>query len=112
MPEVAVPLPPTDTVTVRSVVIADAAVAVTVTITAVCPSVTLDGFTDSVTAGLTSSSASVTVAPVTVVFRLLPATPMVSLPSLVVSWIGFRVNVPVPLSALAAMVTSKLDTAA
>ena len=106
------PVFPTFTDTVRAVVIAAAAVAVTVTVVADALSPTSAGLTDSVTAGLTSSSASVTVVPVTVVFRLLPATPMVSFPSLVVSWIGFRVNVPVPLVALAAMVTSKFDTAA
>ncbi len=106
------PLSPTFTDTVRAVVIADAAVAVTVTEVAEALSLTFEGLTESVTAGLTSSSASVTVVPVTVVFRLVPATPMVSFPSLVLSWVGFRVKVPVPLVELAAMVTSKFDTAA
>ena len=50
--------------------------------------------------------------PVTVlVFVLLPSTPMVSLPSTVVSWIGVRVKVPVPVVAFAAMVMPKSFTA-
>ena len=104
--------PPTFTATVRAEVIADAAVAVTVTVVADALSLTLAGLTDSVTAGLMSSSARVTVAPVTVVFRLVPATPMVSFPSLVVSCVGVRVKVPVPLVAFAAILMSKFDTAA
>ena len=51
-----------------------------------------------------SSSTSVSVVPVTVESELVPAMPMVSLPSLVVSWVGVRVNVPVPLVAFAAIV--------
>ena len=106
------PLPPTDTVTVRAEVIAEAAVAVTVTCFPAAPSLTLDGFTDSVIAGCWSSSVSVTVVPVTTESVLVPATPMVSSPSTVVSWVGVSVNVPVPLVAFAAIVTSKSDTAA
>ena len=58
-----------------------------------------------------SSSTSVSVVPVTVESELVPATPMVSLPSLVVSWVGVRVKLPVPLVALAAMVMVKSETA-
>ena len=59
-----------------------------------------------------SSSTSVSVVPVTVASELVPAMPMVSLPSLVVSWVGVRVKLPVPLVAFAAIVMSKSDTAA
>ena len=59
-----------------------------------------------------SSSTSVSVVPVTVDSELVPAMPMVSLPSLVVSWVGVRVKLPVPLVAFAAIVMSKSDTAA
>ena len=45
------PLPPTETVTSRDDAMAEAAVAVTVTDVALAPSLTLDGDTDSVTAG-------------------------------------------------------------
>ena len=50
MPDVAVPLPPTDTVTVRATEWADEA-AVTVTVVAPSASLTFVGFTDSVTCG-------------------------------------------------------------
>ena len=75
-------------------------------------SLRLDVLVDSVTAGRVSSSVSATVVPVTVVAVLLPETPMLSPPSTVVSWVVVSVNVPVPLVAFAAMVTSKFDTAA
>ena len=45
------PLPPTETVTVRAEEIADAAVAVTFTVVADASSCTLDGSSESVTAG-------------------------------------------------------------
>ena len=99
MPSVALsPLEPTATVTVRAEVIADVAVAVTVTVVAEAPSPTLDGLADSVTGGLTSSSTIVTVVPVTVVVRAqpAPARTTVSSPSFVVSCLGVRVKVPVP----------------
>ena len=51
MPRDAVPVPPTDTVTVRADETAEAAVAVTVTDVADAPSFTLAGFVDNVTAG-------------------------------------------------------------
>ena len=50
--------------------------------------------------------------PVTVELGLAPSTPMVSLPSTDVSWVGVSVNVPVPVLAFAAMVMVKSDTAA
>ena len=59
-----------------------------------------------------SSSLSVTVVPFTVELGLVPATPMVSLPSTAVSCVGVNVNVPVPLVALAAIVTVKSATVA
>ena len=86
-------------------------VAVTVTVSLALLSLTDDGLADRVMAWL-SSSVSVTVVPVTVVLGLVPATPMVSLPSTDVSWDGVRVNVPVPLVAFAAMVTVKSATVA
>ena len=96
----------------RAVVAADADFAVTVTDVADAPSPTFDGLADSVTAGWTSSSASVSVAPVTVVRGPWPATPIVSSPSVVVSWVGVRVNVPVPVIAFAAIVIVKSATVA
>ena len=86
-------------------------VAVTVTVSLALLSLTDDGLADRVMAWV-SSSVSVTVVPVTVELGLVPATPMVSLPSTTVSWVGVRVNVPVPLVALAAMVTVKSATVA
>ena len=49
--------------------------------------------------------------PVTVILVPLPATPIVSLPSTTVSWIGVTGNVPVPLVAFAAMVIVNCDHA-
>ena len=69
-------------------------------------------FIDNATASL-SSSVSVIVAFVIVVFGLLPSTPMVSLYSTTVSWVGVRVKrARSPLVALAAIVMSKSVTAA
>ena len=53
------PLPPTDTVTVRTDPTASAAVAVTVTDVAPAASLMLDGAAESVTAGSVSASVSV-----------------------------------------------------
>ena len=92
--------------------IVEAAVAVTVTEVADALSLTLDVLTERVTGGRDSSSVSATVVPVTVVAALLPETPMVSPPSSRVSWVGVRVNVPVPVVALAAIVMLKSETAA
>ena len=86
--------------------------AVTVTVVPDAPSPTLDGLRLRFTAGAVSSSLSVTVAPVTSMIGLVPATPIVSLPSTVVSWVGVSVNVPVPVVPFAAIVMSKFDTAA
>ena len=102
---------PTDTDTVRATAIAVAAVAVTVTDVPDASSPSVRRFSDKVTESL-SSSVSVIVAFVIVVFGLLPSTPIVSLCSTTVSWVGVRVNVPVPLVAFAAMVMSKSVTAA
>ena len=55
---------------------------------------------------------SVTVVPVTVMPVPLPATPIVSGPSTVVSSVGVRVNVPVPLVWFAAIEIVKSVTAA
>ena len=104
-------LPPTATDTVRAVEIAEPAVAVTVTLVAASFSATLSGLADSVIACV-SSSVSVRLVPVTVIDVPLPEIPMVSSPSTDESSVGVRVKVPVPLVALAAMVTSKLVTAA
>ena len=49
---------------------------------------------------------------VTVESVLVPATPMVSLPSTLVSWVGVSVNVPVPVVAFALSVIVKSETAA
>ena len=87
-------------------------VAVTVTSSLLLPSDTVDGLAERSMPWL-SSSASVTVVPVTVVvLGLVPATPIVSLPSTAVSWVGVRVKVPVPLVAFAAIVTVKSATVA
>ena len=111
MPEVALsPLEPTETVTVRADETALLAVAVTVTVVADASSFTLDGATVRVTTE--SSSASVSVVPVTVECALVPATPMVSSPSTVVSSVGVSVNVPVPVVAFAASEIVKSVTAA
>ena len=105
------PVPPTDTVTVRATAIAVAAVAVTVTDVPDASSPSTFRFSDKVTESL-SSSVSVIVAFVIVVFGLLPSTPIVSLYSTRVSWVGVRVKLPVPLVAFAAMVIVKSVTAA
>ena len=102
---------PTDTVTVVVVLRATLMVAVTVIVSLVLSSATVDGLTErSIT--WVSSSVKVTVVPVTVEDALVPATPMVSLPSTRVSWVGFRVNVAVPLLAFAAITNPKSATVA
>ena len=106
------PVPPTDTVTVRADETAEAAVAVTVTDVPDAPSLTLDGNADSVTAGYSSSSVSVTVVPVTDSLVPVPDKPIVSLPSTVESSVGVSVKAPVPVVALAPMAMSRFDTAA
>ena len=50
--------------------------------------------------------------PVTVALGLPPSTPIVSPPSTSVSWIGVRVNVPVPVVAFAAIVIVRSFTLA
>ena len=105
--------PPIDTVT--GVFAATAASAVAVTVTDVDPasSLTLDGFTDSVTDvadGARSSSVSVNVVPLTLRPEALPDTEIVSSPSTDASWVGVSVNVPVPLVESALIVTVKSDT--
>ena len=113
MPSVAEsPLDPTETVTVRAEATAASAVAVTVTCVAPASSLTVDGDVVSVTTGWRSSSASVSVVPVTVECALVPATSIVSLPSTVESSVGVSVNVPVPPILLAGMVIVKSVTAA
>ena len=104
------PVSPTDTVTVRASVDA-VAVAVTVTDVADAPSLTLDGAADSVI-GRGSSSVRVMFVPVTSISVPLPARPIVSSPSQVVSCVGVSVNVPVPVFAPLAMLMSKSATAA
>ena len=104
------PLPPTDTVTVRAVARAADAVAVTVTDVPLAPSLMLDGDAERVTAGFVSVSVSVvgyTYAPV-----LEPATPMVSSPSPALSLVGVRVKVLVAPVLFAGIVMSKSETAA
>ena len=110
MPEVAVPLPPTDTVTVRAVARAVDAVAVTVTDVPLAPSLMLDGDAVRVTAGFVSARFKVvgyTYAPV-----LDPDTPMVSSPSPALSLVGVRVKVFVAPLLFAGITMSKSDTAA
>ena len=79
------------------------------TVVAESPSPTLDGFTDRLTAYV-SSSVNVRLVPVTVMLVPLPDTVIVSLPSTDVSCVGVRVKVPVPLLAFAEMVTVKSFT--
>ena len=86
--------------------------AVTVTVVASAVSATLDGFTDRLIAGASSSSLSVRLVPLTDRPVELPATEMCSSPSTSVSSVGVSVNVAVPLLLPAAMVTSKPVTAA
>ena len=99
-------------VTVVFAFIGAAAVARTVTDDCPASSATLrfGGTVASVIVGR-SSSVSVRVVPVTVVFELVPETPMVSSPSLAASWAGVSVNVPVPVVAFAAIVILKSETA-
>ena len=112
MPDVAPSeLSPTVTVTVVAEVRATLRVAVTVTFSLALSSATVVGLADRVTAWV-SSSASVRAVPVTVEDALVPATPMVSLPSTAVSWVGVSVNVPVPLVAFALIVNVKSATVA
>ena len=85
--------------------------ALTVTSVADAPSPMLDGLSVRLTDGATSSSVSVTVVPVTVVLRLVADTPIVSLPSTTVSWVGVSVNLPVALVPFAAIVIMKSSTA-
>ena len=85
--------------------------AVTVTVVPDAPSLTLAGLGDRLTDGAASSSVIVTVVPVTVVFRLVADTPMVSLPSTTVSWVGVRVKVPVALVAFTGILMMKSSTA-
>ena len=112
MPDVASsPDSPTETVTAVAELRATLRVAVTVIVSLALLSLTDDGLADRVMAWV-SSSLRVTVVAVTVEDALVPATPTVSLPSTAVSWVGVRVNVPVPLVALAAIVMSKSATVA
>ncbi len=104
------PLSPTDTVTVRAVPTAEAAVAVTVTGVADAPSAMLDGDAVRVTAG--SVSVSVSVAGYTYAPVLEPDTPMVSSPSAALSLVGVRVKVFVAPVLFAGITMSKSDTAA
>ena len=87
-------------------------VAVTVTCVPDAPSPTLDGLSDRFTSGAVSSSVNVRSAPFTVSPVAVPATPIVSLPSTSVSWVGVRVNVAVPLVVPFVIVRSKSETAA
>ena len=57
-----------------------------------------------------SSSVSVIDVPLTLSPDALPETPIVSSPSFVVSSVGVRVKVPVPLVSFAAIVTVKSET--
>ena len=114
MPEVALP-PPTDTVTsvaVRSVALPPR-VAVTVTVVTPSSSPTEVGDTESVIdAGAVSSSVRVISALVTVKPLAEPVTSMLSSPSARLSFVGVRVNVPVPLAVSFGIVTAKSETAA
>ena len=86
--------------------------AVTVTVAAAASSDTDDGLADSVTSvEAVSSSVIVTSAPATVRPEALPPSESASSPSANPSSTGVSVNVPVPLVAPAAMVTSKSATA-
>ena len=86
--------------------------AVTVTVVAAALSATLDGLTDRLTAGAPSLSVIVTLVPFTVRSVVVPSTPIVSLPSIRVSSVGFSSNVPVPLVRPFVIVMSKPLTAA
>ena len=109
MPEVAPsPLLPTVTLTVRAVlkVVSPSVAAVTVTVVPDTPSETLAGFAERVSSVLSSSPrvmpALSTVRPVED-----PDTVIVSSPSMILSCVGVRVNVPVALVWPAAMVMSR-----
>ena len=65
-----------------------------------------------IVAGAVSSSVRVNSAFVTVKSVALPVTSIVSSPSAMVSWVGVRVNVPLPLADSFGIVTVKSDTAA
>ena len=92
MPDVAVPLSPTWTLTVRAEDVEDLAVAVTVTEVALAPSPTLDGLADRAITCL-SSSVSLRDVPVTVwPPLLLPDIDTVSSPSTDVSCAGVSSN--------------------
>ena len=114
MPDAAVPVFPTDTVTVRAHATVEAAVAFTVTEVASAASATLDGVAVRVTAGWASSSVSVSAVPLTV--KVAPADSGVpsieidSASSTDVSLVGVRVNEPVAVVAFAAMVTLNAGT--
>ena len=112
MPKVALP-PPTETVTsvaARSVAL-PSSVAVTVTVVPEADSDTEAGDTVNVIAvGAVSSSVRVTCALVTVKSAALPVTSIVSSPSAMVSWVGVRVNVPLPLAVSFGIVTVKFET--
>ena len=114
MPDVALP-PPTDTVTVVAVrsVAFPPSVAVTVTAVPEADSDTEAGDAESVIAvGTVSSSVSVTCALVTVKSAALPVTSMLSSPSARLSFAGISVKVPVPLALCAGIVTAKSETSA
>ena len=114
MPEVALP-PPTDTTTsvAPGRVTLPPSVAVTVTVVPDADSDTEVGEVVSVIAvGAVSSSVSVISALVTVKPPAAPVTSIVSSPSAMSSWVGVRVNVPVPLAVCLGIVTVKSDTAA
>ena len=98
---------PTPISVVRAYGYAFLAVAVTVTVFAPPFSATLDGFTDSLR-GVTSSSASIRVVPITFPFSTEPLMSILSSPSSPVSCFGVSVNVWVALLAFAGMVMSKL----
>ena len=90
---------------------ASSSAAVTVTTVAPASSDTDDGLADSVTSvEAVSSSSIVTSAPTTVRPEALPPSDSASLPSARASSTGVSVNVPVPLVAPAAIVTSKSAT--
>ena len=119
MPEVALsPLSPTETATVRSVLnVSPSVAAVTVTVMASPPSGTLTGVTSFGARGVrvitvVSSSVSVTVSGFTVMPVDVPATVIDSSPSMILSWVGVRLNVPVALVSPCLMVMSKAATAA
>ena len=108
--------PPTDTVTVRvavSRVALPSRVAVTVTVVPEADSNTEVGEVVSVIAvGAVSSSVRAISASVTVKSVALPVTSMVSSPSAMLSFAGVSVKVPVPLGDSFGIVTAKSETSA